>query len=286
VPDKKSKDTYTIYILPEGETMNAANEVHFPTNLESVSVFLRHYVPEKDIFGNVPLPVITAYQNGKENPANPSAAKTNVHKNLVGGMAFWKILKPVFEHIPNYDTIYSYRVDAAGTYPNYDNFYLTMPVVRRNNDVLLVRFRPPTYTTKQGDNSREVRYHSLNQGDILTYNLDGTKDADMSISPDGYVYTLIGDDIAANREKAKQLGINFMPWKVGERMVLIQRHMLPNPNFAGGIDKVPILDLNKSIYAQRGTNFIKDYASVAIMIAEAKYLSLDAIPAFPHKILE
>jgi hypothetical protein len=77
-----------------------------------------------------------------------------------------------------------------------------------------------------------------------------------------------------------------MPWKVGERMVLIQRHMLPNPNFAGGIDKVPILDLNKSIYAQRGTNFIKDYASVAIMIAEAKYLSLDAIPAFPHKILE
>jgi hypothetical protein len=85
-PDEGSKDTYTIYILPEGETLNANNEVHFPTNIESVSVFLRHYVPEKGIYGNVPLPAITAYQNGEESPAGPSMAKENVRKNLIAGM--------------------------------------------------------------------------------------------------------------------------------------------------------------------------------------------------------
>jgi hypothetical protein len=159
-----------------------------------------------------------------------------------------------------------------------------MPVIMSNNDVLLVRFRPPVHATKQDDNSQQVRYHSLNQGNALTYNFEGLKDVDMTISPDGYVYTLIADDKEANREKAKQLGINFMPWKVKERMVLVQRHMLPNPTFAGGIDKVPVLDYSKSHYAQRGREFIKDYASVAIMLEEEIYLALKTIPVFPHKM--
>ena len=65
---------------------------------------------------------------------------------------------------------YSLRLQTAGTYPNEDNFYLGLPVIRTKNQSLLVRFKTPKFPTKIADYSdADVRYFSLSQGDEFSY---------------------------------------------------------------------------------------------------------------------
>jgi hypothetical protein len=313
-------ETYTIYILPEGTKVDAKNVLYFPDNLTKVSAFLRHYVPAGNHEGGVKQPVISSF-DGKTAAASvappsnaiPKLSKAEVKKYLV---PMFKKMVSHFEEDPeamvekihqrdsskplnikqliatqvvantfNFyrpgEIAYSFNFQTSGTYPNKDNFYLTMPVVRGEAEALVVKFKAPKLVKSPQDYpTAAVRYFSLCQGDAATYTHGTFLDSDIKVSEDGFVYFIIGDSGDALMEKAKSLGVNFMPWKAGKEMLLVYRHMLPRADFKAGIDKVPAFQKDKPAKEQAGALFIGDYAPRGKMINQNALLSAESLPEF------
>lgn len=173
------KATYTIFVVPEGTKIKADNVLFFPNSLENVSILLRHYVAHWDIYGNKPLPTLAMIntQTEKISDAPPTVTVPKVSKETIThylaplvkhlGQRFLEdpiaILEQVksrkenkklrldeiicrqvaagaFEYFTDKGRLESFNLNPEGTYPNHDNFYLTMPVVRESDDILFVRF--------------------------------------------------------------------------------------------------------------------------------------------------
>ncbi len=312
---------YTIYVVPEGSKVDAKNVLYFPDSLTKVSTFLRHYVSAGDQKGNVPTPVIQTYdaKTGAVTAAPvsndiPKLSKTEFKKYVLPmlkklAVAFkedpektleqvhikrssktldikqlvaTQVVSNTFNYYQPGKRLASYNFVASGTYPNNDNHYLTMPVVRQMDDeVLLYKFKAPKRVQSASDYpSAPVRYFSLSQGDAATYTHGTTIDREMLINEDGMVYFLIGNDSAALRAKAKALKANFMAWESGHKMLLVYRHMLPKESFKGATDKVAVFDKTKPAPPQEGQLYIGAYSPTGKMVKLADILAADAIPAF------
>ncbi len=304
--DSEGKSSYTIDILPEGAKSDLKNVLNFPDSVQNVSFLLRFYVSEKDQKGNRPLPVISTLNSetgevtagapsaqapkvskveiqkyllpmfkemaGKAEK-NPEAVIEMIHKRQQGDSLSVKelvckqVVAPAFRYFQPGGILESYNFNTSGTYPNKDNHYLVIPVIRKNDDVLVVKFRAPQFPASAKDYpTSPVRYFSLSQGDDITYNHGTIIDRDFLIGEDGIARVMIGDDSDALRKKAKQMVYNYMPWKVHEKMLLVYRHMIPRADFANGNDKVPTIDHSKPAEGQRGTKFIGDYAPTGKLI--------------------
>jgi len=315
-----SRSNYVLHILPEGAKTSAKNVLYFPDNLTDVSFMLRHYLPEGGNLGNVPMPSVSMLNvdSGKTSKAvksvpvpalsaeeakryllpvlkeqraalkeNPMAVLQALKAKEKDGSFDMKqvvakqVVSKTFSHYTPGTPAESYRFQTSGTYPNNDNIYLVMPIVRDNNDVLMVQFRQPKPPATPAEYpTSDVRYFSLSQGDELTYNFATTIDSDMKVKSDGLIHFVIADDNPENRSKADALGANFMPWKVRDKMLLVYRHMLPRADFKYGIDKVPSFDPDKPKYGQEGRAYIADYAPVGVVVQETVYRELQAVPKF------
>ena len=311
------KTTYTIYVIPEGTNFKAKNVLYFPDSLKNVSFFLRYYSAEKNIYGSRPLPVISMFntrdkqilnappstpvkiskqalkrylvplfkQLAHQFEENPKAVLAKIHhrerqqplklKELIAQ----QIVAEAFKYFNANGKLESYNMNPAGTYPNHDSFYLIMPVIRKNDDLLLVKFKAPEFPENSKEySSSDVRYFSLSQGDEMTFNYSTMKDEDFKINDDGFIYAVIGNDEKAVKNKASALNINFIPWRVKEKMLLVYRHMLPNDSFQYGINSVPTLDESKPGKGQEGSAFIGDYAPVGSLIPKNEFLKYIKIP--------
>lgn len=312
-----SKNNYTIYIVPEDSKIKAANVIYYNKNIEKVSVILRHYLPNNNIFGNQALPSIKIYnvisKTIEESPSSlkvPKFSKEDIQKYLIP--LFEKIKENPDEYVklfvekihqktlnveelickqltsnafkiynPN-GIINSYNMNSDGTYPNNDNHYLTMPIIRNNkNDVCLIKFRAIKYPKiKKENNVCDVRYFSISQGDELTYNHSTLADYQLKVNPDGFIYIIIGNDSKELENKAKSLNINFMPWLVNDKMLLIYRNMLPSIGFKYGANNVPKINPSKELKSQIGSNFIGDYSPVGQFFNYEDFLKSNTIPNF------
>jgi hypothetical protein len=311
---------YTLYILPDTVKVDAPNVLHFPDDLTNVSVFLRHYLAKGDILGGAPLPLVSMVdmESGTVAPAAasnpiPKLSRQEVEKYLLplaqklkaqyradpegtiaamrakfgsGSVALnsvvaRQVVAKTFEDFTAGEAIPSYNYQTDGTYPNKDNLYLVIPAIRAPGQSLLVRFRAPRYSpSPDGYAAADVRYFSVSQGDDATYNFATLADRDMAIGDDGMIEIIIGDDSPALRAKADALGANFMPWLVGEKMLLVYRHMLPRADFANGIDKVPAFDRSRPKEGQEGAAFIGDYAPVGLLVDTDALLAMPDLPDF------
>lgn len=315
-----SSANYTIVVLPEGTETDAKNVLYFPDALTEVSVFLRHYVAEGNIEGGVPLPTVAIYDPLTESEAPapesnkvPALSKQEAQKYLVPMLArvmaefkedpealveklqskrtgepldmkeliASQVVGKAFTLFKPADKQYSLRLQTAGTYPNQDNYYLGLPIVRSKEQSLLVRFKAPKLTRSPADfPNADVRYYSLSQGDAFSYTHGTIFDTDMKIDADGFANFIIADETPEMIEKAKALGVNFMPWKTDEKMLLIYRHMLPNPDFKQGIDKVASYDPEKPAADQVAIKTIGDYAMVGKLVPTDSISDLSAFPKF------
>jgi len=82
----------------------------------------------------------------------------------------------------------------------------------------------------------------------------------------------MGDDEAALGNKAKSLNVNYMPWLVKEKMLLIYRHMLPKEGYKYGVDSVATLNKSKPAKGQEGSVFIGEYSPLGALIPKAQLL--------------
>ena len=308
---------YTIHIVPEGTKLDAKNLLYFPRDIENVSVFLRHYLPQGGIEGGVAMPVIEAFDPATGNIAPapesskiPKLSKEEAEKYLLPmlkdmvkqaetdpdalidrlhdhrsnepfdmkELIATRLLSTTFDLYEPGKTAVSFRFQTSGTYPNGDNYYLGLPVVRTANQVLVTRFRAPQFAENQSENpTAAVRYFSLNQGDENSYNLASQFDQEMKVAADGFVYHVIGDTGIGLEEKAEALGANFMPWKTREKMLLIYRQMLPRSDFMQGIDKVPPYDPGKPASGQDASLSIGDHAITGRLMDPAELMSMTSL---------
>lgn len=308
--------TYTLYIVPEGSDVKAKNVLYFPDSLVNVSVLLRYYLPNNDIFGGGNLPEISFYNVDTKNvlkasPSTPipSLSKEEVEKYILPRYKWLarrykrnpdkvlakirkkqkkgnstktqksitrEVTAPAFNFYTSKDSIHSYNFKTEGTYPNNDNFYLTMPIIRsEESDVLLLKFRPPNYPKSENEyNSSDVRYFSISQGDEFTYNYITLHDENLKVNKDGFIYLAIAHAGPKVNSKIEELDINFMPWKTKNKMLIIYRQMLPLKQYKFGIDKVPQYDPNKQ-FNQYGSIYIQDYSPVGRFISLQDFLLIN-----------
>lgn len=306
IPDEGDPSSYTIRIVPEGQSSNSNNTIILPDSIKNASVFLRYYLANGNIYANRPLPALYKVKNGELETPGPSIPiaqmtqedmarlKTQIISNpsIITGKER-KILAspastssekepivckvmtiPVFRHFKDPQKISSYNFNSSGNYPNKDNHYILMPVVRKKkDDVLLVRFKAPQHAESLGDRSKDVRYFSLSEGDEYTHTSLTLHDSKLHISDDGFIYVAVGNDAKEVKEKAKDLGVNFMPWLHKEKLVLILRHMLPSPDFKQSIREVPLFSNMKPAVGQEAELSIGEYALIGKLIKKATWKS-------------
>jgi hypothetical protein len=290
--------SYTLYVVPSNSNISYPNRITLPDSVRFTSIFLRYYVPEGDIYASVPLPSVFIQKGERLIPAPSSlpipagnSGQASVLRDILKAdpkRLTWKERKqlssdktatsrkeelvckvmtmPVFRHYKDPNHIAAYNFQSDGNYPNKDNHYIVMPVKEKKGMILLVRFRPPTYTTILGDVSKEVRYFSISQGDEFTHTSLTLHDTQLNVAEDGFIYVAVTNDSAALRTAEGKQQFNIMPWYHKKYMVLILRHMLPAPSFQNGTDRVPMFNAGKPAAEQTSDLFIGNYGLTGIYV--------------------
>ena len=316
-PETNNSGSYTLYVVPEGSKISGENILYFPDSLTDVSVILRHYLPEGNINGgkelakislldvetdkildappSVPIPKLSKEEVKtyliplfkkltKEFEEDPKKVLSKLEdqrkqKSLkINELVCKEVVARSFTHFKSGDSIHSFNLQTQGTYPNNDNYYLTMPIIRKGNEILFVKFKNPKYPKSRSDYSKSnIRYFSMSQGDEYTYNYLTLADKDLMVSDDGYIYIIVADNKKNIADKAKELNINYMPWEVNEKMLLIYRQMLPRKEFEHGINKVKKYNNDKNEKGQMADEFIGDFAPFGKFIDIQQFLLIDDI---------
>jgi hypothetical protein len=264
--------SYVVDVQPAGyPTDSLENPLEYDgSQVGTLVVVLRYYVPQGGATAGVPLPGIEAY-DVRTQQAVPLPRQ---HRMSGTPMAiFGWLMRPIFTTIVD-NRLRFYHVTGVGQFPNADSQYLVSAVKRKAGQVVVLRFKPPTYPRAASQyGSTEVRYWSLNEQNPDTSTAIGRRDEEFKVASDGYVYVAIGEPNL--RRAALRRGFNFMPWLIRrERGVIVYRNLVAEPGYAGNIDKVPGIDLSdeQNIYLQDATNFIGDYAPRGAKVSVKRFL--------------
>jgi hypothetical protein len=267
---------YTLYVVPEGTRIDKSwlNVLKYDKKEDSVSLFLRYYVPENDDYASTELPVIEAFNTSNMEhiplPDTFSLKKVRIDMQSISDMlsSFFQV-----EIVAGQD-INFYNISSDLFYANPDNRYLATPITKKPGEVYMIRFKSPIFaSTAEKILDTDVRYWSLTQSDISTRSFSGLKDEDAIVAHDGFVNIVIADDSPENRSKAN--GLNFIPWTIKSgKMILIYRNMLAADDFSGNIAKVPRLNGSSwmNVFLQASPIFIGDFAPAGKRMTTEEYL--------------
>lgn len=273
---------YSITVQPRGYSTDGQENV-LAFNSEKINVLtvmLRYYVPQDGTYGNVPLPRIEAFDvRTGTRVAHPTAypLRGSIPKAVMRGR-----LAPVFSTAVD-DTLRFYHAEGTGQFNNADNMYLIAAVKHAEDEVLLIRIKPPSYPQNNNEYGKtDVRYWSFNEGDADTSTPFGKRDEEFDTARDGFVYIAIGGERI--QSTAKDRGYNFMPWKAQRRKtVILYRNMVTRKHFIGSLDKVPVIEPKDVIDKQtlndkEAKNYIGDYAPIGRKISQALFMRGDVGP--------
>lgn len=264
--------SYVVNVQPKGyATDPQGNFLTYDSGqIGILAVILRYYVPEGSDIAGVPLPTIEAYDVRTQQPvALPEPYLIGDRPTFI----FRWFMRPIFKTAVD-NKVRFYHAVGIGQFPNADNLYLLSAVKRQKNEVIVMRFKPPTFPKSNADyGSTQVRYWSINEQNPDTTTAYGLRDDQFTQASDGFVYVAIGDK--SLRRKAKKRGYNFMPWRIdGRRGVIIYRNLVTDPSYPGSFDKVPIVDpdVRRNVYRQNASRYIGDYAPKGVKVSVRTFL--------------
>ncbi len=271
--------TFTVDIVPTGtDTAGLTNPIVFSSGIDSISIFIRYYLPTGDDLGGVELPTITMSE------ASTNAAVA-IPSNESGGLIAWDSTRitNAYKLVPYLnDTIRAVRTAPSAAFPNGDTEYISIPVIIDSaTQVAVIKFKPPTYPASSNENGKtEVRYFSLNQGDHNSYNYGGIYDKNFANpAKDGFVYVIMCSKDAAIEAKIASLGGTTMIWTVPDtRTLLLYRYILADSSFSGNMKNVKIFDSSNSLVALQSLRAndavvaMGDYAPRGIMVSKDSLL--------------
>lgn len=231
-----------------------------PEDAEIVSVFFRLYVPDQpDLAGPLPVVDLLDPETGESLPPPEPLPAPEVSEGLIGLLLASMTIEQRAERVDFYNQ------SSESLYAAADNQYLTAQITREPDEVVLIRFQPPTWS-----DGGQVRYWSLSQGDRASLTHHTLVDRDANLSDDGWLTLVIGDDTAATRTAAAEH--HFVPWSTPEdELVLIYRNLLAAADFDGNPSKVPLYDASQSSEGQEATAYLGDHAPRGIRCAAADF---------------
>ncbi len=287
--------SYTVEIVPGSANGADGNTVTFENSIESVSVFLRVYLPDEavvsgpdDLAGGVPLPTITAFDtvtgelvacpamgslptaSGSEDESSEAGARTSDISTADASASDASTNEDGQAPTQKGGRVRFYNLPGGGFYPNPDNVYLTSFLAPFEGTVAIIRLKPPVYAdTYDGNNllraTPEVRYWSLNVcGQKAMVTSACLADCQATIADDGYVYVVLGPKAL---ESELPDGFNFLPWGIHDRTLLIYRNMVANAYFPYSAGDVPAYDSSVPQIEQSAELFIGDFAPIGHQFA-------------------
>jgi hypothetical protein len=168
---------------------------------------------------------------------------TNLVAALGYGVSDSDATDPIFQalHRLDLDTLGG----SGGFLSNIHNSYVSAITNRQLGEVVVTRFKPPTFPdTRPGAErmpSGQVRYWSVCQNDSLTQRFVACLNDDRSvIGADGFATFVTSAPNQRPANATRACGVNWLPWGLSSRTVLILRHMLPDPGFGASVQRAPV----------------------------------------------
>ena len=131
---------------------------------------------------------------------------------------------------------------SGGFLSNLDNAYVSAFIDRSGGQVVLTRFRAPTFPDTRPPAARmpggQLRYWSLCTNDPATQRFVACANDDRTVvAPDGFVTYAVSTPAQRPRNATRGCFVNWLPWGPSSRGVLIYRNMLPDPGFSESIQR-------------------------------------------------
>jgi hypothetical protein len=129
----------------------------------------------------------------------------------------------------------------GGFLSNLDNAYVATAVNRRYGQVLVTRFKAPSFPdtrpgTARMPAGRQLRYWSLCENEFFTQRFVACSTDDRSVvDRQGYVTFVLSTAAARPASATAACGFTWLPWGADAEGVLIYRNMLPAKDFAAAI---------------------------------------------------
>jgi hypothetical protein len=232
---------YTVHIVPNiGSSDDFSNQLLFDDAITEITIIVRNYLPEGDVFGGVALPSIEAFdlETGNILPI-PEAIPIDFKsfETIVDQLANVINLTQLLQEG---NTISSFRFEGLGLFQNLDNQYLFAPLKLGAQQVAILKFKPPTFPPSiQQIQESEVRYFSLGLGDSKTYNYKTLSDFQLKIAADGFIYVVIGRNDTEIITKSE--GLNFLEWvpELQNQGLIVYRNLLTAANYPFNMNVVP-----------------------------------------------
>ncbi len=271
---------YTVYVLPNiPEAQSYENKLLFSDSVTNVSLILRNYLAEIDVYGGVPLPEIEAFNLLSGEAVSlpvPLRLDFTVFTKIINVDDISKIIS-LTQLLQSGNNITCFRFAGLGLFPNLDNQYLLAPIKLQANEVAILKFIPPTYPTVFSEiPTSDVRYYSLCLGDSKTYNYKTLYDKQLKISSDGFIYVVVGRNQADI--VAKAAGLNYMEWvpELKNEGLVVYRNMLTSPGYPYNLNLVPdvLKNLNQVLnpgYLDADT-YLGDHSPKGIKMSKEAYL--------------
>ncbi|MDR3419240.1 MAG: hypothetical protein P4L83_23935 [Nevskia sp.] len=233
-------NTYTLTITFSAQPASPApNTLYVDPSVAGSSVLIVYRVYNSftsNLLGGVPLP---AFSGTSANPFTCGfwAFGINVLPPLVNYLdnasATWQI--PVAAE-PRFALAYKTQ-NVVSVIENEDNQFAYTNNSLANHDMILVRFKAPTYATEPGAAQPvNVRHWSVCQSSLTSTHMWGcTEDSAATVDANGFV------NIVVSKTQVTAPGFNWLLYgpstlQTGE---LIYRQQLPAANFAGSFANVP-----------------------------------------------
>lgn len=244
--DTDLDDTFVIHFTERGDI----EEPRLPVPDGQAAVFLRLYDPEGLVRDpELPLVDLLDPDEGVSQPPPGRIEPQDIPQTLVD------LLLQQMEIPQREDRVDFYRLDAAGLYAAADNQYLVAQIVREPGEVVVIRFRQPTWSAS---GEAQVRYWSLTQCDRHSYCHHTLADHQVSVDSE-MVEVVIGDDDPALRAAAAGTR-SFVPWSTpDDELLLIYRNLATADNFGPSIQTVPIFDFDQPAAGQEAPLTLGEY---------------------------
>ncbi len=276
---------YTVNICPNTvDSTLYSNTLRYDDKIENVGIILRYYIPQQNNYANVPLPTLEAFDiNTGATIATPPPASSNFQQQFKDKYQKITTLLNLAGILEAPKDVFFYKFSGAFLYPNLDNYYLFTPITFNKNQVVMMRFKAPSFAATTAQNGlTDVRYFSICLCDAKTYTYSTTTDLSFKIADaDGFVNIVIGDEDAAMRAKAAGLNYIVLPPELKNNMkgLIIYRNLLTNPAFPYPMSRVP--DLTAIVNLQNLLNisnlqaqtYLADYAPIGRKMSKDQFLN-------------
>lgn len=276
---------YTVNICPNTVDSSAfTNNLRYDDKIENVGIILRYYIPQQNNYANVPLPTIEAFDiNTGKTVETPSPSSTNFEEQFKEKYQKISALLNLAGLLEAPKDVLFYKFSGVFLYPNLDNYYLFTPLTFNKNQIIMLRFKAPTFAQNNTQNGlTDVRYFSICLCDAKTYTYSTTTDLSFNIADsDGFINIVIGDEDAALRAKAAGLNYVVLPPELKNNVkgLIIYRNLLTNPSFPYPMNLVPDLSTNinlpniLNISNLQAQTYLSDYAPKGMKMTKAQYLN-------------